>query len=295
VKDSKGNAIAIQYTQSTGFHTIYTLPDTGQTDNYTNTFGEDSDYTINPPSFTNNDDGTVTDNNTNLMWQSQDDGSSRSWSEAESNCSNLTLADYSDWRLPETEELQTIVDYGPISTAIDTSYFSSTSRAYYWSNTDVVSSTRAWIVSFDAGTVDNSEKSDNYKSRCVRGNSKTPSFFDNDNGTVTDKKTGMVWQKEDDGTDRTWESSLIYCEGLVLGGKSDWRLPNIKELGFIVNRKTNPAVYTTYFPENTLAYWSSTTFAEETSRSFITSFGWGQINYSPLKTDSHYARCVRSD
>ena len=38
------------------------LPDTGQTQSYTDTFGEDSDYTINPPSYTDNGDGTVTDN-----------------------------------------------------------------------------------------------------------------------------------------------------------------------------------------------------------------------------------------
>ncbi len=40
----------------------YDLPDTGQTGDYTATFGEDSDYTINPPSYTDNGNGTVTDN-----------------------------------------------------------------------------------------------------------------------------------------------------------------------------------------------------------------------------------------
>ena len=45
------------------------LPDTGQTLSATATFGEDSDYTRNAPSFTDNGNGTVTDNNTGLMWQ----------------------------------------------------------------------------------------------------------------------------------------------------------------------------------------------------------------------------------
>ena len=45
------------------------LPDTGQTGNYTSTFGEDSDYLINAPSFSDNGDGTITDNISDLMWQ----------------------------------------------------------------------------------------------------------------------------------------------------------------------------------------------------------------------------------
>ena len=43
------------------------LPDTGQTQSYTTTFGEDSDYTINPPSYTDNGNGTIADNITSLM------------------------------------------------------------------------------------------------------------------------------------------------------------------------------------------------------------------------------------
>lgn len=52
------------------------LPDTSQTVSTTATFGEDSDYTTapaaNPQSFTNNGNGTITDNVTGLMWQKAD-------------------------------------------------------------------------------------------------------------------------------------------------------------------------------------------------------------------------------
>ena len=54
--------------------TIQLLPDTGQTQSYTTTFGEDQDYLINTPSFTNNNNGTITDNVTGLMWQQVDGG-----------------------------------------------------------------------------------------------------------------------------------------------------------------------------------------------------------------------------
>ena len=52
----------------------YKLPDTGQTEHYTATYGEDADYLINPPSFTDNGNGTITDNITGLMWQKTDGG-----------------------------------------------------------------------------------------------------------------------------------------------------------------------------------------------------------------------------
>ena len=43
--------------------TILLLPDTGQTSSYTSTFGEDHDYSINTPAFTNLFNGTIVDNN----------------------------------------------------------------------------------------------------------------------------------------------------------------------------------------------------------------------------------------
>lgn len=52
--------------------------DTNQVVSTTTTFGEESDDTTtpaaNPQSFTNNADGTITDNMTGLMWQRADAG-----------------------------------------------------------------------------------------------------------------------------------------------------------------------------------------------------------------------------
>ena len=66
-------------------------------------------YGIN--SFVDNGDGTITDTATGLMWQQADDGTMRDWENALSYAENLTLAEYSDWRLPNAKELQSIVDY----------------------------------------------------------------------------------------------------------------------------------------------------------------------------------------
>jgi hypothetical protein len=62
-------------------------------------------------SFVDNGDETITDSATKLMWQKQDSSETLSFDEAISYCENLTLADHTDWKLPDAKELHTIVDY----------------------------------------------------------------------------------------------------------------------------------------------------------------------------------------
>lgn len=127
--------------------TYYDLPDTGQSQDYTATYGEDSDYSLQPSqSYTDNSDGTVTDNITGLMWtkcsmgaNSAIDSSSNCSSvhtayinsTAETSCSSLVLAGHSDWRLPTVPELISIVNYGKVAgsnnnPAIDDTFFPGT-------------------------------------------------------------------------------------------------------------------------------------------------------------------------
>jgi hypothetical protein len=61
--------------------------------------------------FVDNSDGTISDLATGLMWQQADDGVSRNWQEALKYAEDMTLSEYSDWRLPNAKELQSIVDY----------------------------------------------------------------------------------------------------------------------------------------------------------------------------------------
>ena len=75
------------------------LSDTGQSGSFTSTPGEDSDSAINPQSFTDNGDGTITDNITGLMWQKVD-GGEMTFENAATYCSSLILGGKDDWRLP---------------------------------------------------------------------------------------------------------------------------------------------------------------------------------------------------
>ena len=119
------------------------------------------------------------------------------------------------------------------------------------------------------------------------------SFTDNGNGTVTDSGTGLMWQQAEGGS-MTWDNALSYCEGLSLGGNSDWRLPNVTELESITDdTRYNPAINTTYFPNaNASEYWSSTTFANHTYDAWYVHFYYGYVNYLN-KSGSYYVRCVR--
>lgn len=149
--------------------TMAKLPDTGQTTTTSSTFGQDADYTINPPSYTDNGDGTITDNVTTLVWQKQDDGTTRSWENAISYCDDLTLATYTDWRLPGKKELLSIVNFGKYNPAIDIAYFPDTKSSDYWSSTSAADgSTDAWYVSFLYGNVSNFSKTNSNYVRCVR-------------------------------------------------------------------------------------------------------------------------------
>ncbi len=147
------------------------LPDTLQTISYTTTFGEDSDYTRNPPSYTYYGDGTVTDNVTGLVWQQADDNVQRTWADAWNYCQNLELpaGGWTDWRLPSANELMSIVHYGTHNPAINSFAFPGTKSLSYWSATTFARiSAHAWNVRFYYGIVQPSNKNNTLYVRCVR-------------------------------------------------------------------------------------------------------------------------------
>lgn len=61
--------------------------------------------------FVDNSDGTITDQATGLMWMQDDNGEGLMWQDALSYAEENEFAGFSDWRLPDAKELQSIVDY----------------------------------------------------------------------------------------------------------------------------------------------------------------------------------------
>lgn len=119
----------------------------------------------------NNSTEIVTDNNANLQWQDNIDGSTltKTWTEAIGYCENeLTLGGYNDWRLPNIRELKSISDTSTFFPAIKSEF---TNQAYmsYWSSTSVSgSSDSAWKASSVDGSTGYGSKVIEFAIRCVR-------------------------------------------------------------------------------------------------------------------------------
>lgn len=140
-----------------------------------------------------NADGTSTDLLTGLMWE-QGDATATNWEAALALCEGLSLAGYTDWRLPNIRELTSLLDirYRP---AINYLFFPQVDCSYwseYWSSTSSSVTDDAYVVDFFNGhssSIFQHKFYNNYNVRCVRGGAvKLSSTIA---GTVTDLSTGL--------------------------------------------------------------------------------------------------------
>ncbi len=283
----------------------FKLPETGQTNSFTSTHGEDADFVINPLSFTDNGNGTITDNNTGLIWQKVDAGEMK-YENAVTYCDNLVFAGSSDWRLPTAIELYSIINENRINPAIDTVYFTKTLAEYWWTNQrGADDTTKVWVVNAGGG-IGAHPKSETVSAggtkkmhvRAVRNPITTTfsvsHFTDNGNQTITDNYTGLVWQKIQSVNTMTWEQALVYANSSSLAGKTDWRLPNVKEIQSLNDvSRHHPSFNTTYFP-NVLAgnYWSSTSMINTPTKAWDINVDYGIVSYND-KTISENVLLVR--
>ena len=140
-----------------------------------------------------------------------------------------------------------------------------------------------------------------------------PRFTDNENGTVTDNLTGLMWLKEanhigenypefdNDGTAGngavTWQHALNFVGDMNAGsysncGHTDWRLPNVKELQSLIHYGVyDPAVPNTAGTDKWSEgdpfsgvvsqddYWSSTTNASYTGGAWFVFLFYGDVGF----------------
>jgi hypothetical protein len=242
-------------------------------------YGQDAQYEGIVPSCRDNGDGTITDLNTGLMWSKDVDKKKVSLIEAQKIARKMTLGGYSDWRVPNIKELYSLIDFrgytgfnqrGSYSAVpsnaipfINTDYFdfeygdiNAGERyidAQWLSSTKYVSTTMngsetLFGVNFADGRIKGygyqmpgSSGEKKFFARYVRGDSYGENqFADNGDGTITDRATGLMWMKKDSGKSMSWQEALRYAENLVSAGYDDWRLPNTKELQYIVDYARSP-------------------------------------------------------
>ncbi len=166
---------------------------TGQTSD----FGSGSDGILQKGtarSYTDNG-ATITDNSTGLVWEKlgsldgtenftdpHDADNYYTWADAFAKIAALNtvpcFAGQCDWRLPNINELLTLVDWGQIGPAINQTFFNNggvdsfTQSSFYWSSTTYLSGPgNAWVVNFADGFVSADGKGLNGYVRAVRGGS----------------------------------------------------------------------------------------------------------------------------
>ncbi len=106
------------------------------------------------------------------------------------------------------------------------------------------------------------------------------SYTDNGDGTVLDDNTGLLWQKSPQNERLQYTDAIAYCEALELGGRTDWRVPSIKELYSLADNRgelltpeegeptpyIDTSVFDFYYPDGRMIfagqYWSSTLYVK---------------------------------
>ncbi len=121
------------------------------------------------------------------------------------------------------------------------------------------------------------------------------SFTDNEDGTITDNRTDLMWQKGFSELAWNWEYAHTYCEELELAGYNDWSLPDIDQLNSMMGvsfRYTgaNPKYFD--YPDDVGWFWSSTTDEEVAALAYAVYITNGYED-SNVKIFLSRVRCVR--
>jgi hypothetical protein len=214
----------------------------------------------------------ITDNLTGLMWQKNADlaAGKKNWFEALDYAGKLNLCGFTDWRLPNVNELETLVNAEQPNTALwlNEEGFLNVQSGGCWSSTTYADNKDyAWFVDMQHGNVGNVRKAvGNYalpvraeharvpvtgQTKCYdepgagiacantgqdgefRSGVKWPDpRFNVAGDCITDNLTGLMWPKNANLANgaRNWSEALNYAGKLNLCGFTDWRLPNRKEL-----------------------------------------------------------------
>jgi hypothetical protein len=133
-----------------------------------------------PTDYTNNKNGTITDNYTGLIWKQCPQGLSgnncqygsaslREWSKARVECENLNFAGKTGWRLPTVKELQSIVYASSTDVAINKKFFVATKDAYWTLTSPGDKVVTKFTVLFTDGTSYYTNSTNFAASRCVYG------------------------------------------------------------------------------------------------------------------------------
>lgn len=145
---------------------------------------------------------------------------------------------------------------------------------------------------------------------CLTGSIETTpaaEFVDNEDGTVTDTTTGLMWMQcsvgqiwvegacTGDASELNWQEALQSAHGLTFANQSGWRLPNIKELASLTERNcVRPSINAGLFPATPPDdFWTSTPSVTDGERAWVVAF-FNSSNAIRHKNLFVFARLVRT-
>ncbi|MCK9460049.1 MAG: DUF1566 domain-containing protein [Proteobacteria bacterium] len=273
----------------------------------------------------------VEDSATGLVWQGCNAGltsascgtgtaSALGWGAAVLYCDGLEWGGYSDWYLPDYHELVSIIDFDASSPSIVETAFPGTSDdLQHWTMTvHAQSSGIAWCCHFADGACNASFKTSALRVRCARrGEVELPDRFERTvvegDPLVADYVSELAWQGCASGQigddcssyvpyGYNWEDAVAYCDTLVWGGWSDWRLPTVKELTSLWRPRATVVadIAVSVFPNVPFgSFWTSTPYVYDGSDSalYVDHHDFSiaiLVNYLHMeKTSAAFVRCVR--
>ena len=235
------------------------------------------------------------------MWQDNVDvkNFNRTFNEANTYCSDLTLGGYSDWKLPNIDILFTYINHSQIRPHY--SIFQNQPASYMWSSTKSPNSSKIWTLEeVSEILLDDTTLNDFNYVRCIRNDKVIKQVYvrDNTKEVVLDTTSNLVWQDNADAKDITkdWHEALSYCNDLSLSGYNNWRLPNINELFSLVDHNNyKPAIskeFKNVYNSGNEIYWSSTTSSDGSAWIEGIEFVHGDHTWRTPRTHQKHLRCV---
>lgn len=288
----------------------------------------------------------VLDKVTGLLWQTVYTASTyANMSNLVNAANNANVCGKSDWRVPGSNELLSVLNFSaPINQPMNADALLSAPRMTddFWTAEELANATdNAWVVSpGQGGAVTFFSKTastplvrlvsgglDNGVPRAATCNDadsrfdvmKDTSMAAAPDGTIYDKKSGLMWKQCTEGNvgaQCSQTSSPLFVTASVTGtylanwlknvndnpstlgaGFSDWRIPTVKELASLVDRcitpPSTPAINTTIFPASKpMSYISSTVNANDINTFWYVDFKDGTV--APGSPQNKHLRLVRA-
>ena len=286
--------------------------------------------TVKRVDFVDNGDGTVSDLTNKVMWLKNDTwielGRLVNWHESQSYAKGMNekkFAGYSNWRVPTASEAKLLFDEEESNTDVEggeihlntifpsgcgfSTWTSETRGAKAAMGYDLRSAYEFWLAKENEGFPSAVRLVRQLKSKSA-DNDGQPRFVNNNDGTVTDHETQLMWAENDTYLELdkwvSWEEAKTYVEGLnqhQFAGCVDWRMPTRKEVETIfdpgnpvTDKYGDTILLASGFPPGAgQTCWTKTLHKTDKALAIRFQFYNGDYKWHQMGLRSHGVRAVR--